>query len=153
MCLAYRISTRASHCSRLSLLETSLSYPWLMAEELPSSFGLRTFCEYQYRRKIILTNIIKFEQHFRTEKKRTSIASMFVVCDPKPSNNSSIHHCGLSRIKNIFADTHQQSTSLCQPMSHPSCTCYPSWKCSTLDCTRNPPIKHPCRLPSFDPPS
>ena len=49
--LACRRLTRASCFSRLSLLVKYLSYPWLTEEESPSSFRLRTFCEYRYCRK------------------------------------------------------------------------------------------------------
>ena len=46
MCLACRRSKKASCWSLLSLLTTSLSYPWLMEEDSPDSSKLRKFCEY-----------------------------------------------------------------------------------------------------------
>ena len=152
MWLACQRLTRESWCSLLSLLETSLSYPWLMSEESPSYFRLRTFCDHRYCRKNKLDKHNKIWAAILFREKRTSIASMYFVCDPNPSNNSIINHCGFYWIEGS-CDTHQQSTQLCQPMPCRSCTCYWSWQWSALNCTCAPPRKHPRRLPYSASPS
>ena len=138
MCLACWRPTRAYLCSRLLILATSLSYPRSMAEKPPSSFRLRTFCEYRYCRKNKLDKHKKIEQHFRAEKKTYLHRSDFCCVWSKPVKQFQHPPLWILPIKGIcqypstiafFMPTYASSVmyafsfmAMVDPVSHPGST-------------------------------